>query len=143
MLPGRAPLLMPSVQVLPKRAPRSVQTHPRMPVVVDHLSALILAPKQTARSHLMSAQRGWIKVRTQFRPRVRTYLRTFLTRGKVRKTPSPACSRELEEDAEEPWTGRKSWRPPPTRKPTFCSTIRSEMRSGEGRAVEFCLGRKP
>ena len=40
--------------------------------------------KQTARSHLMSAQRGWIKVRTQFRPRVRTYLRTFLNSGKVR-----------------------------------------------------------
>ena len=77
VLPGRAPLCVPSVQVLPIRAPRSVQTHPRMPIVVDHLSALILALKQTARSHLMRDQRGWIKVRTQFRPRVRTYLRTF------------------------------------------------------------------
>ena len=82
MLPGRAPLLVPSVQVPPKRTLYSVQTHPRMPVVVDHFSALILAPKQTARSHLMSAQSGWIVVRTRFRPRVRTYLRTFFFNSK-------------------------------------------------------------
>ena len=56
----RAGATVPSVQVPPKRTPRSVQTHPRMPVVVDHHSALILYPKQcrTAWSHLMSARRG-------------------------------------------------------------------------------------
>ena len=39
----------------------------------------------------MSAQRGWIKVRTQFRPRVRTLPRTFFPRGKVRKNPLPSA----------------------------------------------------
>ena len=87
MLPRRAPLCVPSIQVLPVRAPRSVQTHPRMPVVVDHLSALILAPKQTAWSHLMSAQRGWARLGEQFRPRVRAQLRTFFNSGKSPKKP--------------------------------------------------------
>ena len=120
--PGRAPLLMPSIQVLPESAPRSVQTHPRMDIGVHHRRALIS-------SHLMSAQRGWARLGEQFRPRVRAQLRTFLTRRKVRKTPSPACSRELEEDAEEPWTGRKSWKAATKHESTICSTIRSELRS--------------
>ena len=55
---------------------------------------------------------------------------------KCEKNPSPACSRELEEDAEKP--------PPSTRESTICSTIRSELRSEETcNAVEHCLGRKP
>ena len=113
MLPWRAPLLMPSVQVLPKSTPRSVQTHPRMAIGVHHRSALII-------SLLMSAQRGWARLGEQFRPRVRAQLRTFFNSGeKVRKTPSPECSRELEEDAEKP--------PPSTRESTICSTIRSEL----------------
>ena len=55
VLPRRAPLVIASIQVLPARAPRSVQTHPRMAIGVHHLRALI-------RSHLMSAQRGWARL---------------------------------------------------------------------------------
>ena len=80
MLPWRAPLLMPSVQVLPKSTPRSVQTHPRMTIGVHHRSALII-------SHLMSAQRGWARLGEQFRARVRTQLRTFFDPGKSPKNP--------------------------------------------------------
>ena len=36
---------------------------------------------------------GWARLGEQFRPRVRTRLRTFLGVGKVRKTPSPGASR--------------------------------------------------
>ena len=68
---------------------------------------------RTVRSHLMSAQRGWIKVRTQFRPRVRTCLRTFSVGEKCEKKPSPSSSAkswtpaEDEEDADELCPGRK------------------------------------
>ena len=41
------------------------------------------------RRRLMSAQRRWIKVRTQFRPRVRTFLRTFFPSEKSAKNPLP------------------------------------------------------
>ena len=44
------------------------------------------------RRHLMSAQRGWIKVRTQFRPRVRTLPRTFFFfLGESAKNPLPSA----------------------------------------------------
>ena len=57
-----------------------------------HIHELLRSSHMRAR-HLMSAQRWWIKVRTQFRPRVRTYLRTFPS-GKSAKKPLPSliCS---------------------------------------------------
>ena len=86
--PGRLLRLLPPVEALKQAFTLFVkQTSGRPLMNLGHWHV-----HELLRRHLMSAQRGWIEVRTQFRPRVRTLPRTFFPRGKVRKPPCPAPS---------------------------------------------------
>ena len=80
--PGRLLSLPPPVKALQDACPLFVdQTSGRPLMTLGHWHI-----HELLRRHLMSAQRG-SKVRTQFRPRVRTLPRTFFHPGKSAKNP--------------------------------------------------------
>ena len=71
--PGRLLSLPPPVEALKEACPLFTnQTSGRPLMNLGHWHI-----HEVLRRHLMSAQRGRSKVRTQFQPRVRTLLRTF------------------------------------------------------------------
>ena len=70
----------------PHSAITAEQVPPTRTRLPPHVPILLIHHRRPISAHT-SSPRGWARLGEQFRPRVRTQLRTFFRRGQVRKTP--------------------------------------------------------